>query len=546
MARVWDDIARKRISRRRVLAGGGALGAAGITLVACRSGGKGGSKTPGPVDEGTPRPGGILKQRQTTPYPNFNPFGPGIAALTQGLFLGFTVFDHLWYVPTDTGEVIKFLASDIEIIDELTIKVTLGDAVFHNRAPAGGRAVTAQDVKASYEKFGEQVPFGFSWLQEILDHIEAPDDKTVIFYQNRPWFWFFTSSNAGSPWTSSILPRETLDDDELLQERPIGSGRWEIDSHDAFANVKLRKFANWRETGLPYLDGIDFVLIPDDALAQAAFEAKDIDTLTGLNHEELADIENRLGDDIVSSSDLSRQYRTLMVQYEGVFLEERVRHAISLALDREEAKQILDLGDGVLSGPLPPAHQKFVLDQDDPDLVEFFRHDPNEARALLEQADFPFDEEFELKYHTLPGNPELAGVIQQQLSRVGIQLKLTGEDISRWLANTLGPGNFQFTAFTHLPYEDPSLPLSFYREPNFMGYQDDDVEAAMNAAAVEQDEERRIELTKEAQRVLLRKWAPQFTLYSPISYSARWSYLKGVVEGRGTFGLFNSRAWLDR
>ncbi len=79
-----------------------------------------------------------------------------------------------------------------------------------------------------------------------------------------------------------------------------------------------------------------------------------------------------------------------------------------------------------------------------------------------------------------------------------------------------------------------------------MGFRDEDVEQAFRAAAEELDEERRIELTKEAQRVIIRKWGPMLNLHSAISFSARWSYLKGVVTGRGSFGLFNSRAWLDR
>ncbi|MCH8949022.1 MAG: hypothetical protein IIB87_01430, partial [Chloroflexi bacterium] len=119
------------------------------------------------------------------------------------------------------------------------------------------------------------------------------------------------------------------------------------------------------------------------------------------------------------------------------------------------------------------------------------------------------------------------------------------EDLTAWLSNTLGPGNFQMTAFTHLPYEDPSLPLSFYKSPNFMDYEDPDVEAAFFAAAAEVDEEARIELTKEAQRVIIRKWGPMLNLYSPKTFGATWNYYKGLVLGRGSFGLFNSRAWLD-
>ena len=552
MARYYDRILKERITRRRLLATGAAMGAAGATLAACGGGtgnGTNGEPTSAPEAEGTPRPGGILRQRQTSAYPNFNPFGPGIAALTQGLFTGFTIFDHLWYVPTDTGETVLFLADEIEIIDELTIRAHMKDAVFHDKPPVSGRDVRSTDLKASVERFREQVPFGFSWLQAIFERMDTPDDRTVIYHQNRPWFWFFTSSNAGSPWTSSIIPEEIVHDDDQLNDDPIGSGRWILDGHDAGTNVRLRKFPNWREPGLPYLDGIDYVFIPDDTAADAAFRAGDIDTLGGLNNEEADGLKSAFGDDVIISSDLSRSYRTLMMTFQEPFLDEGFRKAINLALNREEIIQLIDLGDGVPAGPLPPAHEAFLLPEDDPDMQEFFRHDPQEARQMIEQSGFDTSRAIELKYHTLPGNPDLAQIIAEQLRDVGLNITLTGEDITAWLSNTLGPGNFEMTCFTHLAYEDPSLPLSFYvtlEGANFMKYEDPEVEAAFFAAAEEEDFNRRVELTQECQRVIIRKNAPQYTLYAPISYSARRSYYKGVVEGRGSFGLFNSRSWLDK
>jgi ABC-type oligopeptide transport system substrate-binding subunit len=79
-----------------------------------------------------------------------------------------------------------------------------------------------------------------------------------------------------------------------------------------------------------------------------------------------------------------------------------------------------------------------------------------------------------------------------------------------------------------------------------MGYSDPEVQAAFDAAAETLEEEARIEATREAQRVLIRKTAPMINLYSAISHTARWDYLKGTIEGRGSFGLFNSGAWLDK
>lgn len=556
MAQIYDRFMRQRLSRRRLLAasGGTALGAA--VIAACGdSGGDGSTKgTPtGVVTEGTPRPGGILHSRQALAYGNLSPFGT-LAALAQGLFVGFTFYDHLWYVPTDTGEVVKFLASDFEQIDARTVRATLGDAVFHDKPPVNGRAVKSTDLKASIERFREDPPLGFSWLHEVFESIEAPDDKTVIYHQNRPWAWFFTSSNAGSPISSSIIPVEALDSDEILQNDPIGSGRWMLGGHSNFTNIKLRKFPNWREPGLPYLDGVDNVYITEDAQAQAAFKAQQIDSIGGLTSEELAGIESEFSDQIVTTSDLGREYRCLMLKYEEPFLDDRVRHGISLALNRLEIAETLDLGDGELCGPLPPAHKRYVLDESDPDLQEYFRFDLAEARSMLEGANFPFDQEIDLQHSNFGNAPQLAQIIAQQLRNLGLNINLPpAEDlITRWLPQTLQQGNFKMTSFTHLPYEDPSLPLAFYLgpgttgTPNFMGYQDDDVDEAILAASEALDENERIELTKEAQRVIIRNWGPMLNLYSPISYGARWDYLKGTVDGRGSFGLFNSRAWLDK
>jgi ABC-type transport system substrate-binding protein len=552
MARSWDKVLRTRIDRRRLLqrAGGTALGAAGLVVVGCNDGGSGSSSTNTPgadAPSGTPKPGGIYKQRQTTAYSNFNPFGPGISALAAGLFTGYAIFDHLWFVPTDTGEIEPFLMTDHEVIDPQTIRVTFGESVFHDIPPVNGRPDRSTDLKASIERFAEQVPFGFSWLQEVMERVETPDDRTIVYYQNRPWAWFWTSSNAGSPWTSSIIPEEIVDDDDQLNTQPIGSGRWFLEGHEGGTNVRLRKHPNWREPGLPYMDGVDNVYATDDTLAQSAFAAQDIDRLTSLTRLEVDDLVNQFGDDIFTDSDLSRSYRTIMLKNEPPFDDPEVRHAISLGLNRDELRQVLNLGEGEFCGPLPPAHTAYVLPPDDPDLQEYFRYDPEDARARLEATGFPMDQEFELKYSNFQDAPDLAEVVGRQLNELGLNVRLPGpEDITAWLSNTLGVGNFQMTAFNHLAYEDPSLPLSFYRSPNQMGYENPEVEAAFDAAAEALDEDERIEATREAQRVIIRDWAPMINLYSPVTFAATWGYVKDIVTGRGSYGTFNTKVWLDK
>lgn len=573
--RYWG---RQRVTRRRMMAGtvagGAALGA--IALVGCSSDSKSNGGSGSPVvpptttvndgsQDGPGKPGGILRVRQATALPSMNVFGPGILTLAQGLTLGFTVFDHLWYVPTDTGEMEMFLATDVEIVDPqgLEINVTIGDATFHDKEPANGRAVTAEDVAESFKRFREEPPIGYSWLQDVMEDIVPTGEKTLKITQRFPWAWVFTSSNAGSPIFTSIMPKEILrDHDDLLVRDAVGSGHWILDGHDNGANIRFRKFQNFRTfqngkqiTGQPFLNGVDFRFITDENAALAAFIDKQIDTAGFSSRKQMEDTMAQLGDQIVTGSDLSRDYLNMMlnVENEPLFQDERVRKAFNKLIDRDEAIILIEEEDGLKAAPIPPAHKRYLLPEDDADLVEYWTNDIQGARQLLEAAEFDFDKEFEMKHSNRPTDSLLAQVLQEQLSRGGVKVRLVQEDLVKWFSETLNQHNFAMTCFQHLPYEDVDLPLRFYmgadtsagRPANFMDYQDADVDAAVLAAAQELDEEARVEKVLEAQRVIMRKAAPMFNILSAINFGGRYSYVKGSISGRGSYGLFNRTTWLD-
>jgi len=570
----------RRITRRRLLGGVAVTGAtaAAIGLVGCsKDKGNGGGGTPSSGATATPilgqtkvqdgtqdgpptHLGGILRARQNPALPNLDPFGPGILTLVQGLYLGFTVFDHMWYVPTDTGIVEPFLATKIEQPDPLTVIATLGDATFHDKPPVNGRKVKASDVAASFKRFREETGIGFDWLHGIMDDITGDDaTQTVTIKQKTPWAWVYTSSNAGSPWTSSILPQEILHDhDDLLRSDAIGSGQWVLAGHDNGANLKLRKFDKFRQfagtksiAGQPYLDGIDLKLITDDNQALASFKAGDIDTVGFASKDDAEATQKDMGDRIVIGGDLGRDFFCLMLRYEDPFKDDRVRHAINLLIDRDEAIDLLEQGSGQKCGPLPPAQKRYVLPDSDPALQDYFKHDVAEAKKLLDAAGYDYNQTHELKHSNRAGDANLAEVLKGQLAKGGVKINLAQEDLVRWLTTTLSQGQFHMTCFDQLPYEDPDLPLRFFVGgasfgSNFMDYNDEKVNAAILAAGQEQNEDERVKKVQEAQRVIINAWAPMINIYSPIGYGGRYAYVKGSITGRGSLGLFNRTTWLDK
>jgi peptide/nickel transport system substrate-binding protein len=391
-----------------------------------------------------------------------------------------------------------------------------------------------------------------------MEDVQAPDDHTVVIKQKRPWAWAFTSSNAGSPWSSSIIPQEILDRPDFLAKDAIGSGQWVLASHDNGANVKLRKFDKFRQfagttpvPGQPYLDGIDFKMIADGAPALAAFKAGQIDTYGFDTKSDADDTKAALGDKITIGSDLARDYFCLMLKYEPPFTDIRVRQAFNLLVDRDEIMQLMVEGSALKCPPVPPAHLKYQLPDDDPDLQAYFKHDIGEAKKLLDAAAFDYNKEFEFKHSVRPTDAQVSQILQQQLRQGGVQTKLVPEDLVKWFSQSLGTGNFHITAFDHIAYEDPDLPLRFYMTgegnmKNFMDYKNDDVTRAILAAAEELDEDARVQRTLDAQRAVIRDYAPMLNLYAKINYSARYSYVKGAIVGRGSVGLFARTIWLDK
>jgi peptide/nickel transport system substrate-binding protein len=568
--RYWQS---RRVSRRKVITGAAVGGAAvgAMSIVGCggdKKGTPGSGAAPAPSsvaevtdgsEDGPAKPGGILNIRQIQDVlPNMKVFGPSGMALSQGLVLGFTTYDHMWYTPSDTGVVELFLATRLEQPDPLTIIATLGDATFHDKPPVNGRKVTAEDVEASFKRFRDEIGAGFDWLHNIMDDIVAVDERTIKITQKQPWAWVFTSSNAGSPITSSILPKEILHNDDILLKDAIGSGQWVLGSHDNGANIQLKKFQDFRQfagtkptPGQPFLDGISNKTITNNQAALAAFKAGEIDMYTFTSRTESADTKGQMGDKIAVSSDLGRDYTSLMLKYEPPFLDERVRQAFNLLIDRDEAIQLLTEDSALKAGPIPPAHKLYTLPEDDSDLQEYFRHDIADAKKLLDAASFDYNQEIELKHPIRPIESELAQVLQAQLKRGGVKVKLVPEDLVRWIIQTLGQGEFRMTCFQHLPYEDPDAPLRLYLSgegdrKNYMGYKDAEVDAAVLAAAGEMDQTARIEKAKAAQKIIMKKHAPMLNLFSRIGYEGRYSYVKGSISGRGSYGLFSRTVWLDK
>ncbi len=570
MARVRDRFLKQRLSRRRLLAGAGGTALGAAALAAC-GGGESTvtSRTPaagGTPDEGEVTKDGVLHVMFSDILPTVELFGA--AALAPNLAFGYHVFDHLFYTPLDTQKPEPMLAYEWENPDEQGLETIfkMQESVFHDKPPVNGRAVLASDVKASYEAYAaDDLAPGLEWHHDIMEGVEAPDDLTVVIKQNRPYAWLFHPGGAGSITSSNIIPVEALVDPPEFDTSKdlIGSGRSVLVENRSFEYFSGERHPKWRIEGEPYIAAWTSVYIGESAQAQATFRAGEIDEVGLANKLEADEMVRRLGDKVVIVSEINRAYNTLMLNLDRVpaFQDVRVRKAINRAINRAEMIQLveLDADGGVPAGPVPPALLAYELPDDE--LEEYFRYDPEEAKQLLEEADFPFDKELTLYFPADASGEQQkrAQLLKEQFGAVGLKVKIVDQDLlSVWLPQTLPNGGFDMTSYTQLPYDDPHYPMNFYtthsplgdasdaRGRNNMAFFDDEVTAAVDDAEATLDSELLIEKVRDAVRLIMEKQAPMINLYAPRTYVARWYWYKGHwPPGRGVYAAFNGRTWID-
>ena len=168
-------------------------------------------------DEGTPKVGGTF----TWSDPGDTPLDPtNNPSYRAQVLSGYTYGRLLKFKTGPTPdvsfnyEVVPDLAASHELLDgglQVTFKLQ-PTAKFLNKPPVNGHAVTAADVKASFERF-QTAPkntnknaFG-SPTNRIVESLATPDDTTVVVKLARPYAPILNLfANPQYLW---IMPRET-------------------------------------------------------------------------------------------------------------------------------------------------------------------------------------------------------------------------------------------------------------------------------------------------------------------------------------------------
>lgn len=467
-----------------------AVVATGMLLTGC-----GGSAPSGTTDGGS---GGAADPEAAIEIGSI--YEPGnlsnVAGGGQGVTeaLGGNVYEGLLKL-NDDGSVENLLAEDYEVSDDgLTYTFTLRDGVtFHS-----GRALTSEDVKASFERVvAEDSQAARKSSYDVVESVTTPDESTVEFQ--------LSSRSISFPYLMSYVWIVNPELDDPMTETD-GTGPYTLSEWRRGSTLSLERFDDY--WGEPASNGsVTFHYFTDASALGNALLTGQLDLVTTIQSpDSLVPFED---DDEFQISEGTSTVKELLAfnDRNAPFDDPRVRQAIYSAIDKEKLLDAIWDGRGTLIGSMVPPTDPWYED-----LTDLNPYDPQRSAELLADAGLADGFEFELQSPNYDPHPQVAEFLKSELAKIGVTVNIKTITADEWYSNVFRDRDFEATLQEHVNDRD----VVWYANPDFYwGYDNADVQQLVGEAEQAATPEEQTEKLKEANRIIASEAASNWLYLFP-------------------------------
>lgn len=379
-----------------------------LLLSACGGGDSEGTGSSG----GGPQEGGSISFGLDSDVPNLvTPQNQGSASmmLNSVLHRGLVKYD-------ESGEVVAALAEDWEVEDDRVFTFTLQEGLtFHD-----GSEVTSEDVRATLEHWSD--PDTVAKLYPVaqgIESIDTPDELTTVVTLEEPdaAFLSYLADVSGA-----ILPSESIGEEGPTY---VGAGPFSYVSYEQGSEFAVEKFDDYALEDRPYLDEIDFQILPDQTARDNALLTGSTDMVSFVGWNSYDQVEATEG---LTLDETEGPFMYLQFNFESdsPFNDPLVRQAVAYAVDREAVVDSALGGQGapMYGMPMPEDSEFYNADQ-----ANWYEKDLERARELLEEAGYPdgFSARM-LSSSQYDFHQNTAISVQDDLAEIGIELEMNMPD----------------------------------------------------------------------------------------------------------------------
>ena len=436
----------------------------------------------------------------------------------------------------DDGTVVGDLAESWSVSeDKLTWTFNLKQGVkFHN-----GKELTSADVKATFDRALNAEAGGLRTTEiiKMFTAVEAPDPYTVTITTDGPY----------GPMESLMcnMSLGIMDADYIEQygldlgtsvEGENGTGPFKVVSWERDQEIVVERFDEYFGTPAK-LQTVVYTVIPEAASRVIALETGEVDVIDKPTNEDLERLEADTENYTVLRKPTISQRLFRFGCNDPIISNTKVRQAIVYAIDRQAIIDALFTGSAYPStAPLAPVTFGYS------DLGEI-EQDLELAKSLLAEAGYP--DGFDTKIVTTEryqNGIELAEIISQQLAEIGINAEIEVWEWSALSASWNGITADEFDQPIFIMGAGPSMrdadgglrglyttSETGLNDRNYGFYSNAEVDALIEQGMQETDQQKRVEIYKEAMEILYREDPVAFWLFDMYGLAITSSKVEGVT-----------------
>lgn len=487
---------------------------------------------------------GVLTVVATTDPPRLDP--AEIVSYEAGM-VTYSVYEPLLaYDPVDFS--IKPLLATSWELDPNGQSILLHlreDATFHDGTP-----FNAEAVKFSLDRARTMNLAPATYLQKMTQ-VDIIDDYTIKLGSDGPWaFWedALACKKALSIVSPSYVKAHATGDDpwaaEWMHAHTCGTGPYMVEEWVTGQYVKMVKFPDyWKGWTDRNFHTIFVRTVREPSVEELMIKSGEADIAYGPPEEHMAELDKDPNIIAKFLPGMAQQF-FLMQCHEGALSDVRVRKAITYGINIDEVLEVYP-GAVKAQGAIP----RTMLGADPTAVI--YPYDPLIARLLLKEAGYgPGELEFQVtgiagaEYHR-----RAALVIQQNLADIGVNVKI---DFMPWsvifplFADPSASPEF-YIFYSAARFADPHGILweCFHSgalgQAGFNnGYSNPEFDRLLDEAEVTADREKRAELYRQANRILIEEVPGIFVWEMPYPFVYR-ANLRNVVPDV----LFRSYSYYD-
>lgn len=435
-------------------------------------------------------------------------------------------------------EIVPVLAEEFEQVDDTTWEFKLREGVtFHD-----GSEFNAEVVKANIERLKDPAKASArAFLLDMVTEVNVIDDYTVQLVTEYP---FAPLANNLTHGAGKMISKDLIDADyqnaldeagsdvtleeyyelrdaggeeheaianeissyvgQLVESEPVGTNYFQFESRSPGEVTSVVRYDDYWDGEPALLDGVDFKVVSEPGSRLAELESGTSDAILSTLSSNIERVEGNSDVTLLRNESVSIDYIGFNTEKEP-FNDPKVRQAITHAFDSQAVLDGVYNGSGTpASAPLAPGVLGYSED------LEGLEYDMDKAQELLDEAGV---EDLTINLMVNDDNPERVDValwLQESLSELGITvnveqvewgayLEATGAGehdmfILGWSNSTGDPDNGISPLF-HSDNIGPDGNRSFYSNP--------ELDALLDEARQETDEDTRAGMYEEAQQILV-------------------------------------------